>query len=130
MGEIQALMQGFAVALSPINVALMFLGVLLGDIIGVRPGLGGANGVGCWMGITPGGATPASFIGYGIAKRFSPNKDNFGKGEIEGVLGPVTAAHAAGPSALLPILTLGIPGSLTAAVMLPSCGFRFRSLRR
>ena len=58
--------------------------------------------VGCWMGITPGGATPASFMGYGIAKRFSLNKDNFGKGEIEGVLAPETAAHAAGTSAMGP----------------------------
>jgi len=74
--------------------------------------------VGCWMGITPGGATPASFMGYGIAKRFSPNGKNFGKGEIEGVLAPETAAHAAGTSALLPMLTLGIPGSPTAAVLL------------
>ena len=74
--------------------------------------------IGCWMGITPGGATPASFMGYGIAKRFSPNAKNFGKGEIEGVLAPETAAHAAGTSALLPMLTLGIPGSPTAAVLL------------
>ena len=74
--------------------------------------------IGCWMGITPGGATPASFMGYGIAKRFSPNADKFGKGEIEGVLAPETAAHAAGTSALLPMLTLGIPGSPTAAVLL------------
>ena len=74
--------------------------------------------VGCWMGITPGGATPASFMGYGIAKRFSKNPGNFGKGEIEGVLAPETAAHAAGTAALLPMLTLGIPGSPTAAVLL------------
>ena len=74
--------------------------------------------VGCWMGITHGGATPASFMGYGIAKRFSPNGKNFGKGEIEGVLAPETAAHAAGTAALLPMLTLGIPGSPTAAVLL------------
>ena len=74
--------------------------------------------VGCWMGITPGGATPASFMAYGIAKRFSPNGANFGKGEIEGVIAPETAAHAAGTSALLPMLTLGIPGSPTAAVLL------------
>jgi putative tricarboxylic transport membrane protein len=74
--------------------------------------------IGCWMGITPGGATPASFMGYGIAKRFSPNAKNFGKGEVEGVLAPETAAHAAGTSALLPMLTLGIPGSPTAAVLL------------
>ncbi|HRH06717.1 MAG TPA: tripartite tricarboxylate transporter permease, partial [Burkholderiaceae bacterium] len=74
--------------------------------------------VGCWMGITPGGATPASFMSYGIAKRFSKNGKNFGNGEIEGVLAPETGAHAAGTSALLPMLTLGIPGSPTAAVLL------------
>ena len=75
--------------------------------------------VGCWMGITPGGATPASFMSYGLAKRFAKgNRDRFGKGDIEGVIAPETAAHAAGTSALLPMLTLGIPGSPTAAVLL------------
>jgi putative tricarboxylic transport membrane protein len=74
--------------------------------------------IGCWMGITPGGATPASFMSYGLAKRFSRNGNNFGKGELEGVVAPETAAHAAGTSALLPMLTLGIPGSPTAAVLL------------
>jgi putative tricarboxylic transport membrane protein len=74
--------------------------------------------VGIWMGITPGGATPASFMSYGIAKKFSKGGPNFGKGEIEGVVAPETAAHAAGTSALLPMLALGIPGSPTAAVLL------------
>jgi putative tricarboxylic transport membrane protein len=74
--------------------------------------------VGCWMGITPGGATPASFMSYGLAKRFSRNGDRFGRGELEGVVAPETAAHAAGTSALLPMITLGIPGSPTAAVLL------------
>jgi putative tricarboxylic transport membrane protein len=74
--------------------------------------------IGCWMGITPGGATPASFMSYGVAKRISPHASNFGKGQIEGVIAPETAAHAAGISALLPMLTLGIPGSPTAAVLL------------
>ncbi len=74
--------------------------------------------VGCWMGITPGGATPASFMSYGLAKRFSRNGPRFGTGETEGVFAPETAAHAAGTSALLPMLTLGIPGSPTAAVLL------------
>jgi putative tricarboxylic transport membrane protein len=74
--------------------------------------------IGCWMGITPGGATPASFMSYALAKRFSKNGNNFGKGEIEGVVAPETAAHAAGTSAMLPMLTLGIPGSPTAAVLL------------
>jgi putative tricarboxylic transport membrane protein len=57
-------------------------------------------------------------MGYGVAKKFSPTGANFGKGEIEGVIAPETAAHAAGTSALLPMLTLGIPGSPTAAVLL------------
>ncbi|HTH93747.1 MAG TPA: tripartite tricarboxylate transporter permease [Rhodocyclaceae bacterium] len=74
--------------------------------------------IGCWMGVTPGGATPASFMSYGIAKKFTRNPDGFGKGELEGVVAPETAAHAAGTSALLPMLTLGIPGSPTAAVLL------------
>jgi putative tricarboxylic transport membrane protein len=74
--------------------------------------------VGCWMGITPGGATPASFMSYGLAKRFSKKPEEFGKGAVEGVVAPETAAHAAGTSALLPMLTLGIPGSPTAAVLL------------
>ena len=74
--------------------------------------------VGCWLGITPGGATPASFMSYGLAKRFSRNGDKFGTGQLEGVVAPETAAHAAGTSALLPMLTLGIPGSPTAAVLL------------
>src|SRR5207245_9144360 len=74
--------------------------------------------VGCFMGIVPGGATPASFMSYGVARRFSLNGDKFGTGQVEGVVAPETAAHAAGTSALLPMLTLGIPGSPTAAVLL------------
>src|SRR6201994_3135463 len=74
--------------------------------------------IGCWMGITPGGPTAASFMSYGIAKRVSRNRANFGKGEPEGIVSPETADHAAGTSALLPMLSLGIPGSATAAVMM------------
>ncbi|MBC7728829.1 MAG: tripartite tricarboxylate transporter permease [Microbacteriaceae bacterium] len=77
-----------------------------------------STAVGCWMGITPGGATPASFMSYGMARRFAKHPERFGKGEIQGVIAPETAAHAAGTAALLPMLTLGIPGSPTAAVLL------------
>src|SRR3972149_1381868 len=65
MEEIQALMQGFEVALSYRNLALMFVGVILGVIIGVLPGLGGANGVAILLPLTfamaqtPGGTTSA-----------------------------------------------------------------------
>ena len=74
--------------------------------------------IGFWMGFKPGGATPASFMSYAFAKRFSKHPERFGKGEIEGVIAPETAAHAAGGASLLPMITLGIPGSPTAAVML------------
>ncbi len=77
-----------------------------------------STAIGCWMGITPGGATPASFMSYGMARRFARDPQTFGKGDIQGVVAPETAAHAAGTSALLPMLTLGIPGSPTAAVLL------------
>lgn len=75
--------------------------------------------LGFWIGVLPGtGATPASFMSYGLAKQFSKHPERFGKGEVEGVVAPETAAHAAGIGALLPMITLGIPGSPTAAVML------------
>ena len=74
--------------------------------------------IGAWMGFKTGGATAASFMSYGLAKRFSKNGANFGKGELEGVLAPETAAHGAGCAALLPMMALGIPGSATAAVLL------------
>src|SRR6202171_6580005 len=74
--------------------------------------------IGCMMGIVPGGATPASFMSYGLAKKMSRDGPKFGTGVVEGVVAPETAAHAAGTSALLPMLTLGVPGSPTAAVLL------------
>jgi len=79
----------------------------------VRSGL-----IGFWMGFKPGGATPASFMSYSFAKRFSKTPERFGAGTLEGVVAPETAAHAAGGAAMLPMITLGIPGSPTAAVML------------
>jgi putative tricarboxylic transport membrane protein len=74
--------------------------------------------IGFWMGFKPGGATPASFMSYAFAKRFSKHPERFGHGELEGVVAPETAAHSAGVAAMLPMITLGIPGSPTAAVML------------
>jgi putative tricarboxylic transport membrane protein len=49
--------------------------------------------IGIWMGITPGGATPASFMSYGIAKKMSKDGAKFGTGQLEGVVAPETAAH-------------------------------------
>jgi putative tricarboxylic transport membrane protein len=77
-----------------------------------------SSAIGCWLGITPGGAIAASFMGYNLAKRFARDGASFGTGRIEGVFAPETAAHASGTAALLPMLALGIPGSGTAAILL------------
>src|SRR5438445_6769106 len=74
--------------------------------------------IGFWMGFKPGGATPASFMSYAFAKRFSKHPERYGKRGVEGVWAPETAAHAAGVAAMVPMIALGIPGSPTAAVML------------
>jgi putative tricarboxylic transport membrane protein len=75
--------------------------------------------LGFWIGVMPGtGATPASFMSYGIAKQYSKHPEKFGTGVPEGVIATESAAHAAGIGALLPLVTLGIPGSPTAAVIL------------
>ncbi len=77
------------------------------------------SALGFFVGILPGtGATPASFLGYGIARQYSKNPEKYGKGAIEGVISPQSAANAAGVGALLPMVTLGVPGSPTAAVLL------------
>ena len=52
MDEINALMSGFAVVITPMNVLLMFVGIILGVLIGVLPGLGGANGVAILLPLT------------------------------------------------------------------------------
>ena len=70
------------------------------------------------MGITPGGATPASFMSYGMAQRCRRTATSSARARSKASIAPETAAHAAGTSALLPMLTLGIPGSPTAAVLL------------
>jgi putative tricarboxylic transport membrane protein len=78
-----------------------------------------ASIMGFFVGVLPGtGATPASFLGYGLAKQYSKDPDKYGKGAIEGIIAPQSAANAAGTGSLLPMITLGIPGSPTAAVLL------------
>jgi putative tricarboxylic transport membrane protein len=75
--------------------------------------------LGFWVGILPGtGATPASFLGYGIARQYSRRREEFGTGTVTGVIAPQAAAQSAGIGALLPMITLGVPGSPTAAVLL------------
>ena len=78
-----------------------------------------ASVMGFFVGVLPGtGATPASFLGYGLAKQYSKNPERYGHGAIEGIIAPQAAANAAGTGSLLPMVSLGIPGSPTAAVLL------------
>src|SRR6266508_2054948 len=75
--------------------------------------------IGFWFGVLPGhGATAASFLGYGLARQYAKNKEDFGKGEISGIMGPQATADAAGVASLVPMVTLGVPGSPTSAVMM------------
>ena len=76
-------------------------------------------GIGTFIGILPAeGGTVAAMIGYNEAKRWSKNKEEFGKGAIEGIAGPEAANNAATGGAMVPTLALGIPGSGTTAVIL------------
>ena len=75
--------------------------------------------LGFFIGVLPGaGAAISSFISYGIEKRFAKHPERFGQGEIEGVAGPEAANNAASGGALVPLLSLGIPGSGSAAIIL------------
>lgn len=75
--------------------------------------------LGFLLGVLPGaGATIASFIGYISEKRIAKNPEKFGKGSIKGLAAPETANNAATSGAFVPLLSLGIPGSGTTAVML------------
>lgn len=75
--------------------------------------------IGLGIGILPGaGATIASFVSYGAAKGSSKHPEEFGKGTLEGVAAPETANNASSGGAMVPLLTLGIPGSGTTAIIL------------
>lgn len=81
----------------------ILVGCLVGTFIGVIPGTGGAI---------------ACFLAYDLARRWSKRKDLFGEGAIEGVAAPEAANNATTGGALVPMLTLGIPGDVVTAVML------------
>jgi putative tricarboxylic transport membrane protein len=78
-------------------------GSVLGFLVGVLPGVG---------------PSLAAFMSYVLEKRISKHKDEFGKGAIEGVAGPESANNAGVGGAMVPLLTLGIPGSATTALLL------------
>ncbi len=75
--------------------------------------------LGYFVGTLPAaGATPASLMSYGLAKTFSKDPDSFGKGNVAGVAAPESANNAASTGSMLPMITLGIPGSPTTAILL------------
>lgn len=75
--------------------------------------------LGTFIGIIPGtGGTIASFMAYNEAKRLSKNPDSFGKGNLAGVAAPEAANNGTTGGAMVPLLTLGIPGDVITAVML------------
>lgn len=76
---------------------------VLGVIIGIIPGTGGAI---------------ASFLAYNEAKRFSKEPETFGKGNLSGIAAPEAANNGTTGGAMIPLLTLGIPGDVITAVML------------
>lgn len=79
------------------------LGTVLGFFVGMLPAAG---------------ATPGSLMAYGLAKSFSKDPDSFGKGNPAGVVAPEAANNAASTGSMLPMITLGIPGSPTTAILL------------
>lgn len=77
------------------------------------------SGLGFFVGMLPAaGATPASLMAYGVTKMVSRNPQSFGKGNPEGIAAPESANNSASCGAMLPMITLGIPGSPTTAVLL------------
>ena len=85
------------------GIKVMIMGSFLGYFVGILPAAG---------------ATPGALMAYGVAKGMSKDPDSFGKGNTNGVLAPEAANNAASTGSMLPMLTLGIPGSPTTAILL------------
>jgi len=89
------------------------------DIVRVRWSIARGTVMGFLVGMLPGaGPTVASFMAYTVEKKVSKTPERFGKGAIEGVAAPESANNAGATAAMVPMLTLGIPGSATTAIML------------
>ncbi|MEE4188325.1 MAG: tripartite tricarboxylate transporter permease [Roseobacter sp.] len=87
----------------------------------IAPVIGRQSVQGFFIGVLPGaGATIASFLGYAVERNIAPKaeQDEFGKGSIKGLAAPETANNAACTGSFVPLLTLGIPGSGTTAILL------------
>jgi TctA family transporter len=77
------------------------------------------SGIGAYIGLIPGmGGGPAQWLAYAHAVQTSPDKDRFGKGAVEGVLGPGAANNSKEGGSLIPTLAFGVPGSVSMAILL------------
>ncbi|CAM4278899.1 tripartite tricarboxylate transporter permease [Bordetella muralis] len=77
------------------------------------------SGLGSFFGVLPGvGPTVAAFMAYALEKRTSKTPERFGRGAIEGIMGPESANNASDQASFIPTLTLGIPGSVTMALII------------
>ena len=101
------------------NVALSFAMPKIRVLLGLWKVYLHSSVIGSIIGVLPGaGATIASFICYNEARRFSKEKHLYGKGSLEGIAAPECGNNAVVGGALVPLLTLGIPGSATASVLI------------
>ncbi len=88
------------------------------ELWGLKRSILQSSAVGTVIGVVPGaGATIAAFIAYNEARRTSKTPEEFGKGSLEGIAAPAAAAGGSVGGALVPLLTLGIPGSAATAVL-------------
>ncbi len=75
--------------------------------------------IGVFLGAIPGiGAAPSAFLSYSEARRSSPNRDNFGKGELEGVAAAEAGNNGVAGATMIPLLSLGIPGDIITAIII------------
>ncbi|MGB5082963.1 MAG: tripartite tricarboxylate transporter permease [Burkholderiales bacterium] len=89
------------------------------DYVETRGALARGSLLGFVVGVIPGaGATVASLMSYSLEKSVARNPENFGKGAMAGLVAPEAANNAASSGAMVPLLTLGIPGSASTAVLL------------
>jgi putative tricarboxylic transport membrane protein len=95
------------------------LGIALRELRSAWKTMTFSSFLGYFVGVLPAaGATPAALMAYGLAKSFSDTPEKYGKGEIRGVAAPEAANNAASTGSMLPMMTLGIPGSPTTAILL------------
>ncbi|MCK6451957.1 MAG: tripartite tricarboxylate transporter permease [Alphaproteobacteria bacterium] len=91
----------------------------LADLWSVKGSIARGTGIGCMIGVIPGaGATVGAVIAYGVEKQASGQGDRFGTGVDAGLAAPESAKNATTGAAMIPLLTLGIPGSAATAIML------------